>query len=76
MARGLPVVVHRSGGAWTDLAEEGRYGLGYETAEEAAEALARLLVGSIIWRNYSSGTKFRVADLMFDGFVKKVKELL
>jgi glycosyltransferase involved in cell wall biosynthesis len=76
MARGLPVVVHKSGGAWTDLAEEGRYGLGYETAEEAAEALARLLVGSIIWRNYSSGTKFRVADLMFDSFVKKVKELL
>jgi alpha-1,2-mannosyltransferase len=44
MARGLPVVVHKSGGAWTDLAEEGRYGLGYETAEEAVEALARLLL--------------------------------
>jgi len=44
MARGLPVVVHKSGGAWTDLAEEGRYGLGYETAEEAMEALARLLL--------------------------------
>jgi glycosyltransferase involved in cell wall biosynthesis len=44
MARGLPVVVHKSGGAWTDLAEEGRYGLGYETAEEAVEALARLLM--------------------------------
>ncbi|MEM1606404.1 MAG: glycosyltransferase, partial [Fervidicoccaceae archaeon] len=43
MARGLPPVVHKSGGTWTDLAEEGRYGLGYETAEEAVICLAKTL---------------------------------
>ncbi|MEM1568243.1 MAG: glycosyltransferase [Pyrobaculum sp.] len=43
MARGLPPVVHKSGGTWTDLAEEGRYGLGYETAEEAVAHLAKAL---------------------------------
>ncbi len=43
MARGLPVVVHRSGGAWSDLAMNGEVGLGYEGVDEAVEALAKLL---------------------------------
>ncbi|MGC9107454.1 MAG: glycosyltransferase, partial [Infirmifilum sp.] len=43
MARGLTPVVHKSGGTWTDLIEEGRYGIGYQTAWEAVEALDKLL---------------------------------
>jgi glycosyltransferase involved in cell wall biosynthesis len=67
MARGLPVVVHRSGGAWTDLAEEGRYGLGYETAEEAVEALARLLL---------QGAKFDTAEKARELAYPKFRERL
>jgi alpha-1,2-mannosyltransferase len=71
MARGLPVVVHRSGGAWTDLAEEGRYGLGYETAEEAVEALARLLL---------QGAKFdateKARELTYPKFREKLARVL
>jgi glycosyltransferase involved in cell wall biosynthesis len=43
MARGLTPVVHKSGGTWTDLVEEGRYGFGYESAEEAVETLIKIL---------------------------------
>jgi len=67
MARGLPVVVHKSGGAWTDLAEEGRYGLGYETAEEAVEALARLLL---------QGAKFNTVEKARELTYPKFKEKL
>jgi alpha-1,2-mannosyltransferase len=71
MARGLPVVVHKSGGAWTDLAEEGRYGLGYETAEEAVEALARLLL---------QGAKFdtteKARELTYPKFREKLAKVL
>jgi len=71
MARGLPVVVRKSGGAWTDLAEEGRYGLGYETAEEAVEALARLLL---------QGAKFdtteKARELTYPRFRERLAKVL
>ena len=49
MARGLPVVVHQSGGAWTDLAGFGEFGVGYSNAEEVAEAVANLLTDGRAW---------------------------
>jgi glycosyltransferase involved in cell wall biosynthesis len=58
MARGLPVVVHKSGGAWTDLAEEGRYGLGYETAEEV---VANLLTDGRAWSLLSQRLPARIS---------------
>jgi len=74
LARRLPVVVHRSGGAWTDIAEEGRNGLGYGDADEAAEALAKLLTDGRAWRNYSSSR--RVRDLTLDSYARRLGELV
>jgi len=71
MARGLPVVVHKSGGAWTDLAEEGRYGLGYETAEEAVEALARLLL-----QVAKFNTTEKARELTYPKFREKLAKVL
>ncbi|AEA13682.1 glycosyl transferase, family 1 [Thermoproteus uzoniensis 768-20] len=65
MARGLTPVVHKSGGAWTDLAEEGRYGLGYQTAEEAVEALAKALTQPL-----GLDPRERVASLTLDNYAK------
>jgi len=39
MASGLVPVVHKSGGPWLDILSHGKYGLGYENAEEAAEKI-------------------------------------
>jgi len=71
MARGLPVVVHKSGGAWTDLAEEGRYGLGYETAEEAVEALAKLLT-----QDAKFNTAAKAWELTYPKFRERLAEVL
>ncbi len=76
MARGLPIVVHKSGGAWTDLAGEGVYGLGYEDANEAVEAILRLVEDPKIWRHYSEMGLKRAANLTFDAFKKRMTELL
>ncbi len=43
MASGLAPIVHKSGGAWTDIIEEGKYGLGYSTVNEAAKKINELL---------------------------------
>jgi glycosyltransferase involved in cell wall biosynthesis len=76
MARGVPVVVHRSGGTWSDLVGEGSYGLGYTSAEEAAEALAKLLTNPGLWQYYSGRAVERVSGLTLDRFTERFSELL
>ena len=76
MARGLPVVVHKSGGTWSDLALNGEVGLGYESADEAVNALAKLLTDSRAWGDYSIKSLERVRDITFDKFVDRLAELV
>ena len=76
MARGLPVVVHKSGGAWSDLAMNGEVGLGYETADEAVSAIAKLLTDGRAWSDYSRKSLERVRDITFDRFVERLAELV
>ena len=76
MARGLPVVVHKSGGAWSDLAMNGEYGIGFDTSDDAVEALARLLTDSKIWGYYSHKSQERVSDLSFNNFIVKLRSEL
>ena len=53
MASGCVPVVHASGGPWTDIIERGRYGFGFRTVREAAEAIRRLLADEDLWADYS-----------------------
>jgi glycosyltransferase involved in cell wall biosynthesis len=43
MASGLVPVVHKSGGAWMDIVEYGRYGFGFKNIEEAIENINNIL---------------------------------
>lgn len=43
MASGLIPVVHKSGGAWMDIVEYGRYGFGFKSVEEAIENINNIL---------------------------------
>jgi glycosyltransferase involved in cell wall biosynthesis len=76
MARGLPVVVHKSGGTWSDLASEGLYGLGYTDAEEAAEAIVMLMTSSSTWNLYAQKSIERAKELTFGKFVEKASTLI
>ncbi|PUA31426.1 MAG: glycosyl transferase [Zestosphaera tikiterensis] len=76
MARGLPVVVHKSGGAWTDLAEEGTYGLGYQTTEEALKSLVGLFTDGNVWRHYSTKALLRAQNLTLDKYVGNFKNAM
>jgi glycosyltransferase involved in cell wall biosynthesis len=76
MARGLPVLVHRSGGAWTDLAGRGEFGLGYGDAKEGALLAARLLMEERAWRHYSEKSSERVKELSLERFVEAFARLV
>jgi glycosyltransferase involved in cell wall biosynthesis len=75
MARALPVVVHRSGGAWSDLVEMGQCGLGYGNGE-AAGMLSRLLADRDVWSHYSRKAIERARGLTLDNFVSRFDSLL
>ncbi|AFA40052.1 Glycosyltransferase [Pyrobaculum oguniense TE7] len=76
MARGLPVVVHKSGGAWTDLAEEGRVGLGYEDAGGAVDVVARLLTDGKQWAALSAKSVEKARGLRLEIFAQKFGEFV
>lgn len=76
MARGLPVVLHKSGGAWSDLAEEGAYALGYTNSEEAVEAIAELLTDGNKWKTLSTKSVEKAKNLTLEKFVEKLSNML
>jgi glycosyltransferase involved in cell wall biosynthesis len=76
MARGLPIVVHKSGGTWSDLASEGFYGLGYTNVEEAVEALAKLVTNSSMWNLYTQKSIEKARELTFNKFIEKSSALV
>lgn len=76
MARGLPVVVHKSGGAWSDLAGAGEFGIGYSSAEEIKGAIAELLTDDKVWYFFSQRSLLRISELTFEKFIERAVNLL
>jgi alpha-1,2-mannosyltransferase len=76
MSRGVPVLVHRSGGAWSDLAQGGRSGLGYNTPEEALDSIALLTTDPNKWRQLQKEGIARASELSLDNFSKSLNRLI
>lgn len=73
MAAGLVPVVHRSGGPWLDITQEGRYGIGYSTLEEAAWAVEKAISH---YRHYARLALLRAKSFTWGIFKKKLKKIL
>lgn len=76
MARGLPVVVHRSGGAWSDLAGNGENGFGYDDADGAVSAVLKLINDGKAFNAYSQKSLKRVSELTLDNFSASIANIL
>ncbi|MEM1902716.1 MAG: glycosyltransferase [Pyrobaculum sp.] len=76
MARGLPTVVHKSGGAWTDLTKGGTVGVGYDSVEEAVEHLVKLITDPKTWRHYSQKSLERARELTLHHYITNLTQLL
>ncbi|MEM1686910.1 MAG: glycosyltransferase family 4 protein [Zestosphaera sp.] len=76
MARGLPTVVHKSGGAWTDLTRGGTVGVGYESVEEAVEHLLKLITDPKTWRHYSQKSLERARELTLHHYITNLTQQL
>jgi len=76
MAAGLPVVVHRSGGPYYDIVEEGRWGLHYGSLEELAEAMDRVLGDPGEWRRLHEQSLARSREYSIPAFTRRLGEVL
>ena len=76
MARGLPTVVHKSGGAWTDLTKGGTIGVGYDSVEEAVEHLVKLITDPKTWRHYSQKSIERARELTLHHYITNLTQQL
>jgi len=76
MSRGLPIVVHASGGTWTDLAGEGENGIGYRDSGEAVEALTKLLTNEPTFSKFSISALSRVRGLSLREFSDKLGKIV
>jgi len=54
MASGCVPIIHKSGGAYYDIIDEGKYGLYYETPDELAKRIDQLLHDEKYWKTLST----------------------
>jgi glycosyltransferase involved in cell wall biosynthesis len=76
MARGLPAVIHKSGGAWSDIVMEGEFGLGYMNTEDAVDAISRLFTNKNVWDITSRKSIERAKNLTFENFMNRFYDLV
>jgi len=76
MARGLPAVIHKSGGAWSDIVMEGEFGLGYMNTEDAVDAISRLFTNKNVWDVTSRKSIERAKNLTFENFMNRFYDLV
>jgi len=71
MAAGCPVIVHKSGGPYEDIIDYGNYGLYYESIEDLAEKIDRLLTDEKMWRYYHELSLKRALDFSEEVFKER-----
>jgi glycosyltransferase involved in cell wall biosynthesis len=77
MAAGLIPIVHKSGGPWIDIVDRGKYGMGFRTIEELAEAIGYIInadrteLSELREKAYKGSQRFS-----FDKFERNITRLL
>ena len=77
MASGLIPVVHKSGGAWIDIVEYGKYGFGFRRIDEAVEYINSILeMNESELQNWRSKLFEKVKLFSYDAFKNNIEHLI
>ena len=76
MAAGLPVIVHKSGGAYLDIIDKDKYGLSFNTVKELANHIDRLIVDKKWWSKLHDLSLQRSKVFSFNMFKKRLNKIL
>ena len=75
MAAGCPVIVHNSGGPYEDITDYGHYGLVYNSVEELAEKIDKLMQPKT-WEHYHMLSLKRAKRYSEEEFAKKLLKII
>jgi glycosyltransferase involved in cell wall biosynthesis len=79
LASGVPVIVPKAGGAWSDIAEEGKYCIGINSVDEGVREATRLCTDKEYWQKYHNlaieGVKRFGYDTAAEKLAKWLKEI-
>ncbi len=76
MAAGAVPIVHKSGGPWFDIVEMGKYGYGFINAEEAADALCRVLTSDREFERMSNIAKKKADEFSYEKFKDRISNII
>jgi len=76
MASGCPVIMHGSGGAWTDIADNGKYAIGYRSPNDLAEKIQRLMSNKKEWDYWHCKCLERAKEFDETLFQKRIVEVV
>lgn len=76
MAAGCPVIVHKSGGPYEDILDNGNYGLYYESIEDLAEKMDRLISDRRAWNYYHDMSIKRAQSFSEEKFAKNFLKIV
>jgi glycosyltransferase involved in cell wall biosynthesis len=76
MAGGCPVIVHKSGGPYEDIVSYGEYGLYYESVEDLAENIDKLLTDDTLWKYYHIKSLERAQQFDENMFKQRFLEII
>jgi alpha-1,2-mannosyltransferase len=74
MASGCPVIMHKSGGAWTDIAGNGKYAMGYQTPKDLARKIQKLMRDQKEWEHWHNKSLERAKEFDESVFQKRIVE--
>lgn len=76
MAGGCPVIVHKSGDPYEDIVSYGEYGLYYESVEDLAENIDKLLTDNTLWKYYHIKSLERTQQFDENMFKQRFLEII
>lgn len=76
MHSGLPVIVHRSGGQYTDVIDYDRYGMSYTDDRDVINHIVNTINDETIWEHYHRMSIERSQNFTFDIFEKNMTRVI
>mgnify|MGYP001773164643 CR=1 FL=1 len=73
MSTGAVPIVHRDGGAWIDIVEEGKYGYGYSTINDAVDAVINAITMN---KERRQEIKQKTRQYTYENFKQKIIEII
>ncbi|ARM74640.1 glycosyltransferase [Acidianus manzaensis] len=76
MHAGAVPIVYKSSGTWMDIIEEGKYGIGYTSVEEASQEIIKIIEDEKTFKEYSEKAQQKAQQYNIQNFKNKIHNII